>query len=219
MRIRVVYADDHPALIAGITHILSGAPTIEVIGTARNSTEIVELLSHTDCDVLVTDYAMPGGRHGDGLAFISFLRRRFPDLKIIVFSAIDSPAVIQAMVDVGVPSVISKAADVGYLLLAIHSVYAGATYFHPELSPDSAAGKPGMAESRPLSKREAEVVRLYASGLSIGEIAARLNRTKQTISSQKAAAMTKLGFERDADLFRYAFETGMVPAAQEGSGA
>jgi two-component system capsular synthesis response regulator RcsB len=61
-----------------------------------------------------------------------------------------------------------------------------------------------------LTKREFEVVRLFASGLSINEIASQLHRTKQTISSQKASAMRKLGITRDADLFRYAFESGLA---------
>lgn len=217
-RIRVVYADDHPVLVAGIQHVLSGAPTIQLVGTARNSTEVVELLSATACDVLVTDYAMPGGKHGDGLAFLSYLQRHFPGVRIVVFTGIESPAMTQSMVDAGIRSVVSKAADMGHLLLAIHTVYAGATYFHPPLVPDNRSGRPSASLQRPLTRREVEVVRLYASGLSIGEIATQLQRTKQTISSQKSTAMSKLGFERDADLFRYAFETGLVTAPRDAAG-
>jgi two-component system capsular synthesis response regulator RcsB len=63
-----------------------------------------------------------------------------------------------------------------------------------------------------------EVVRLYVSGASINEIAEQLNRSKQTISTQKTSAMRKLGIERDADLFRFAYETG-IAAASDGPSA
>ena len=67
--------------------------------------------------------------------------------------------------------------------------------------------------SRPLTRREMEVVRLFVSGLSIGDIAQRLNRGKQTISTQKIMAMRKLGIEREADLFRYAIEMGLISSS------
>ncbi|VTR32784.1 Capsular synthesis regulator component B [Serratia fonticola] len=61
-----------------------------------------------------------------------------------------------------------------------------------------------------LTRREAEVIRLYVSGMSVNDIASQLKRTKQTISSQKTSAMRKLQISRDADLFRFAFETGLT---------
>jgi two-component system, NarL family, captular synthesis response regulator RcsB len=60
-KIQIVIADDHPALLASIKHELSVIPTIEVKGLAHNSTEVVDLLSRVTCNILITDYAMPGG--------------------------------------------------------------------------------------------------------------------------------------------------------------
>jgi two-component system, NarL family, captular synthesis response regulator RcsB len=93
MRINLILADDHPALIAGVKHELSRIHTLNVVGTARDSTELVDLLSWVPCDILVTDYSMPGGEYGDGMAMLSFLRRRHPDLKIVVFTTIDNMAI------------------------------------------------------------------------------------------------------------------------------
>ncbi|MDN7471042.1 LuxR C-terminal-related transcriptional regulator, partial [Burkholderia orbicola] len=74
-------------------------------------------------------------------------------------------------------------------------------------------------QKRELSAREIEVVRLYASGLTVNEIAERLSRSKKTISTQKARAMEKIGVEKDIDLLRYAIENGIVAAAgSEGRG-
>jgi two-component system capsular synthesis response regulator RcsB len=215
-KIRLVLADDHPAVLTGIKHDLAALPTLEVVGTAADSGALVTLLDTVECDVLVTDYAMPGGKHGDGMALLGYLRRTYPTLKIAVFTTIENPAIIHEIAKLGVQSVLSKAYDTGHLISAIHAVYAGATYFRsPSRSADGLPPEHSLAadsRTRTLTTREIEVVRLFVSGMSVNEIAERLNRTKQTISAQKMRAMRKLGIERDADLFRFAYEVGIEVA-------
>ncbi|WP_233868428.1 response regulator transcription factor [Paraburkholderia adhaesiva] len=223
MQINVVLADDHPALVAGVKYALDSVSTIKVTGTAQNSSEIVALLETVPCDVLVTDYAMPNGAYGDGMGLFSYLRRRYPDLKIVVFTTVDNPAIVREVARLGVHSYINKSDDLDRLISAIHAVYAHALYFPNEGIRQNLPVKPSSGatgERTELSKREVEVIRLYVSGMSIGEIAKKLNRSKQTISSQKVTAMRKLGIERDAELFRYAWETGLggtgsAPASDE----
>ncbi|WP_310640377.1 response regulator transcription factor [Burkholderia cenocepacia] len=211
-------ADDHPALLGGIVHEISGVDTLNVVGTAGNSTELVDLLGRTPIDVLVTDYSMPGGEYGDGIQLLSFLRRRFPDLKIIVFTAIANAALAGEMLKLGVRSVLSKVDDVNHLISAIHAVQSGARYVSPSLGSASEGNAEQTApDTTELTKKEAEVIRLYVSGMSIDEIAAQLKRTKQTVSAQKKSAMRKFGIERDAQLFLYAYETGLVMQVQGGS--
>ncbi|AJX34741.1 response regulator transcription factor [Burkholderia oklahomensis] len=216
MKIDLIVADDHPALIAGIEHALSGSSAIRVAGTASNSTELVDLLACEPCDILITDYAMPGGSHGDGLGLISFLRRHYPDLKIIVFTAIDNPALIASMARLGVRAVVNKMDHIDNLIASVQAVYAGATYIPADVDAfvSSRMADDGQALSieRQLSARELEIVRLYVSGLSVNEIAAYLHRSKQAVSTQKMNAMRKLGIERDASLFRFAYETGLMAA-------
>ncbi|EHK63218.1 response regulator transcription factor [Achromobacter arsenitoxydans] len=211
MKISLVIADDHPVLIAGVKHELADFHTISIVGTASNSTEIVDLLSQSHCDILVTDYVMPGGDFGDGMTMLSFLRRRYPELKIIVFTTMENRAIVAEMVKVGVRAVLSKVDVIGHLISAIHAVYAGATYFSPRLRPPTTQdGAPQPEPVKGLTRRETEVVRLYVSGVSINEIAEQFNRSKQTISSQKASAMRKLGIARDVELFRFAYESGLL---------
>jgi len=216
MRINLILADDHPALIAGVKFELSRIHTLNVAGTAQDSTQIVDLLARTPCDILITDFAMPGGEYGDGMTMLSFLRRRYPDLKIIVFTTIDNFAIASEMRKIGIHSVLNKSKDVGYLITAIHAVHAGATYYFPTSQMPPGSGGPTQvlgARIPHLTSREAEVIRLFVSGTTINEIAARLNRTKQTVSAQKRAAMRKLGVERDAELFRFAYEIGLTVSA------
>jgi two-component system capsular synthesis response regulator RcsB len=212
MQINVVLADDHPALVAGVKYVLDSSPTIKVTGIAQNSSEIVELLETVPCDVLVADYSMPNGAYGDGFKLLSYLRRRYPELKIVVFTMVDNPAIVREVARLGVQAYVSKSDDMNRLVSAIHAVYAHAVYYPSESVGQDPALRPspGCAiEHSELSKREVEVIRLYVSGMSISEIAKTLNRSKQTISSQKVTAMRKLGIERDAELFRYAWETGL----------
>ena len=147
------------------------------------------------------------------MTLLAYLRRTYPELKIIVFTTIENPALAQEIAKLGVHAVLGKSHDTSHLISAVHAVYAGATYFRsasraPEGALPNTSVNPGI-QARNLSPREMEVVRLYVSGMSINEIAERLHRTEQTISSQKTRAMRKLGIDRDADLFRFAYETGI----------
>ncbi len=210
MKLKVVVADDHPAVVAGVRHVLAGAPAIEVVGTGSNSTDVIELLNRTPCDVLVTDYVMPGGLYGDGLPFLSFVRRHFPALRVIVFTMIHTRLVEQSLAKLGVTAIISKSDHIDKLVSAIYDLPGGqgdepdASADEPDLPFLSDPGKP------PLSSRETEVIRLYVEGHSVSAIAARLHRTQQSVSAQKIAAMRKLGAACDADLYFLAYRFGLL---------
>ena len=214
--IRVVLADDHPGMLAGVKHELASVETFTLVGEAANSTGLMALLETTPCDVLVSDYAMPAGDFGDGVPLFKLVKRRFPDTQIVVMTMLDNPAVLHSLVSSGIRCIVSKSDAVAHLIPAIHAARTGGTYYSPtmdavvrsidwEVRSRNAAGV--------LSQRESEVVRLYASGLTINEIAEQLHRSKKTISTQKTKAMEKLGIERDVDLLRYAMENGLTVTA------
>src|SRR5437870_2209670 len=106
--VNLVIADDHPAVRIGIKAVLDPASTIVVQGTVRNSTELIGVLESQPCDVLVTDYAMPGGEYGDGITLLKFIQRRYPELKIIVMTMMDNPGVLRTLVTLGVSCILSK---------------------------------------------------------------------------------------------------------------
>jgi two-component system capsular synthesis response regulator RcsB len=214
-KIRVVIADDHPAIVEGIKQSIA-VSTIELMDTARNSTQIIALLDKGIADVLVTDYAMPGGEFGDGLPLFEFILRRYPDIKIVVMTMMDNPGVLRTLIALGVRCIISKSDDASHLIPAIHIASSGGQYFSPTVNAIvQTLDKPPGEDNKNvnLSKRESEVIRLYVSGMKINEIAAQLHRSKQTVSSQKNSAMKKIGVASDADLFKYALEVGLVPSS------
>ncbi|MFC4761909.1 response regulator [Dyella koreensis] len=208
--IRVAVADDHPVIRLGIEAALDDVPTIRRIGSARDSSELVTLLDAQPCQVLVTDYAMPGGRYGDGLNLLSFLAERYPALRIVVITAIDKPVLIRTLLAKGIQNLLSKADDIAHVAPAVQAAHVGRRYYSPAI----AAIVQSLSGDKPITKlspRESEVISLYVAGNSIMEIAKQLGRSKQTVSTQKVSAMAKLGIASDADLFKFASEVGLVP--------
>jgi two-component system capsular synthesis response regulator RcsB len=71
MKIRVILSDDHPTVLSGVRHELARVPTVEIVGSALGADELLALLERSHCDVLITDYAMPGGAAVDGLPLLA----------------------------------------------------------------------------------------------------------------------------------------------------
>ncbi|MBJ9591470.1 response regulator [Burkholderia seminalis] len=213
--VRVMVADGHPSSALGMSQALAGSSTIKLLGTVSNSTDLVAMLDEQQSDVLVVDYVMPGGKYGDGLSLLSFLQRRYPALRLVTITMIDNPSVLLAIQKQGVGCILSKSDAISHLVGAVHAAFVGANYLSPFVKRLLEDCQPS-AGVRTLTAREIEVVRLYGAGLTVGEIAVQLHRSKQTISSQKSSAMKKLGIVRDADLIRYASE-GQLPELPEAS--
>ncbi len=207
LAIRVALADDHPVARLGMQSALEEAPAIHCIGAAADSTELVSLLERSPCDVLVTDYAMPNGAFGDGLELLGYLALHFPSLRIVVMTGLDQPALIHKIDASGVSGIVKKSEDSSQVLAAVMAVYAHRRYHSPAVVDLLRRKEPRRVTE--LSPREVEVVRLFLEGLSITEIAARLGRKKQTVSTQKVTAMRKLGIERDAELYSLAADLGL----------
>ncbi|RQT22019.1 response regulator transcription factor [Burkholderia cepacia] len=208
--IRIVIADDHPAIVIGARYELSSTNTVTVVATAHNSTELMEALASHPCDVLVSDYAMPGSDYGDGLALFTAVLKRHPGLKIVVMTMMENAVALRALINLGIACIVSKSDLPNHLTMAIHAAYTSGRYLSPSMDKILRNSGSVSGKAPALSVREVEVIRLFASGLSVNEIADKLNRSKKTISTQKSSAMQKLGIERDVDLVRYAISCGLV---------
>lgn len=211
-KIRIVIADDHPVTLEGIKRSID-EDTIEVISTASNSTEMLRLLDQGGVDVLLTDYSMPGGEHGDGLPLLGLVFRRYPQLSVVVMTMLDNSGLLRTIVGTGVRCLVSKMDHAEHLTPAIRAAKAGRKYFSPTMQGIlTKVNERTLSQVKEvsLSNREMEVLRLLFSGMKINDIAAHLHRSKQTISSQKGSAMRKIGVDNDADLFKYVLEVGLA---------
>lgn len=214
---RVAIADDHPVLLTGLTHALRENQAVNLVGAAANSTGLVKLLHEQQVDVVISDYVMPGGTHGDGMTLFRYLRRHYPHLRLIVLTVIDHVGIIHSLLGLGVHGILSKADSLEHIGAAVQATLAGKMFLSPDIQRIMRMhDKVGLRGTAPdLTPREIEVIRLFVSGLKVGEIAERLHRSKQTVSTQKLSAMRKLGIQRDADLIRYGLESNLILHASE----
>ncbi|KGS12987.1 response regulator transcription factor [Pseudomonas tremae] len=211
--LRVIVADDHPIFLIGLRVVLERHGLANVVAQAHNPDELLQALTQHRCDVLVTDFMMPVEQQSDGLRLLQRIRRDFPALPVVVVTTLSNGGLFQSMLDIGVRGLLSKASLTGELPMAIRSARLGEVFVSDsvrrvlrEIHPH---GPQPMRPSERLSPKELEVLRLLAAGHTVGQIAAQLNRSKQTVSAQKIGAMRKLGLANDATLFIYLQESGM----------
>jgi len=209
MKLRVFLADDHPMVLLGIRSILE-SDGIDVVGVATSTDELMAGLRTHACDVVITDLMMPGGSLPDGALLIQKIRAEFPLLPILVMTMVSNPGIIDSLLCAGVLGVIEKSERMDMLSQAVRTVAARRRFESPKLVDLLQSYRASKSDNERLSTREAEVIRLLASGLSVSEIGVRLGRSLKTISRQKMDAMRKLGLQSDVELYNYARDQGMV---------
>jgi len=212
---RIVIADDHPVVMLGIRALLKEHSGMQVVGEASNGRELLALLASEPCDLLITDFSMPyENGSGDGLPLLKRVRREHPTLPIIVLTMVHNAALTRGMLAAEVNGLVAKVAMTKELQLAIGAVMNGRTYICESMREHvidwSPEGTERAADPASLSQREAEVVRLYAQGLSVTQIAEQLHRSVKTVSQQKNDAMRKLGITSNTQLFEYARTYGLL---------
>lgn len=205
MKLRVVLADDHPFVLLGVRAVLAEAGGIEVVGEASSPGALFRTLSALPCDVVVTDLTMPGGPDDpeDGLLLLRRLRRDWPSLHIVVLTSITNVAILRAVMNAGVTAMLKKSESMDELICAVRDAGCGRMYVGSSIQRDleiAGAQSTGRTKTRRLSPRESEVVRQFAGGHSVTEIAKMLGRDVRTVSRQKRDAMLKLGVSNDPGL-------------------
>lgn len=208
---RVIIADDHPVVRIGLRMLIDLSGTCVVVGEAEGPDSLLNLLSSTPCDLLITDLSMPGDLQADGLKMLGMVRRRYPSVRIILVTMSANVATLRSALTEGVMAIVSKSASAKELPMAIRSVGEGRRFVSDLLRTALAPAGIGHASTKPsLSAKEHEVVRMLASGMTVSEIAGYFNRSVSTISKQKNMAMHRLGISTDVDLFAYARDSGMA---------
>lgn len=211
MVFHIVLADDHPIVTSGVRALLEQSPGFRVVAEATSPDDLLRVLDSTACQLVVTDFNMPGEQAADGLSLLQLLGRRWPDLNIVVLTQLANPGVLNNIARLGnVRGVVSKSDAMKELPTAVTAATAGRSYLSASVRKQIELTQGDSADSTPaLSKREAEVMRLFALGHTVSEIARQLNRSVKTVSSQKVEAMRKLGVKSDLEFYAYAREHGL----------
>jgi DNA-binding NarL/FixJ family response regulator len=211
--IRVLLADDHTLLRAGLRMLINAEPDLEVVGEAADCREALTKVRALKPDVLTLDLTMPGG---SSIQLIEQLRREHPQTQVLVLTMHDDPAYLRAALAAGSAGYVVKAAADTELLSGIRAVCEGRVVVHVSRPTAQPALEPeGEAESRPtgtarLSSREREVLTLLARGHTNQESARLLYLSVKTIETYRARIADKLGLRSRADLVRYALEVGLL---------
>ncbi|WKZ85227.1 response regulator transcription factor [Ralstonia pickettii] len=206
----IVMADDHPLILLGLAAAIGQFPQQRVVAQAHDGRELLQVLLHTDCNVIVTDYNMGGEPAFDGMQLLARLRKKHPKRAIVVCTMVHNPALLRAMRQIGVSGIVSK--DDGLVHVG-HAVMAGARgvrYDSPRILADTGLGSNERTVTERLSQREREVLRMYAGGMGVSDIALKLGSSIKTVSTQKTVALRKLGLVRETDLFQYVRDSGLT---------
>ena len=211
---RVVLADDHNLVRAGVRKILEAHSGIEVVGEVGDGAAAVALLeSRDDVDVLVLDLTMPGM---DGFEVLEHAKRVRPDTRVLVLSMHAGSEHVARAVREGADGYLLKDSAVQELVAAIEAVMAGRSYYSPTVQEQlSHIVRAGSALARPLDQltdRERDILKLVARGLSTKEIASRLDISPRTVDTHRANLMRKLGLKSVALLTQFALREGLLDA-------
>lgn len=211
MSFKIILADDHPLILTGIRSLIEQiTPHCEVVAEAYQVSDLLSLLQQHHCDLLITDFSMPGDIRSDGMVMIQQLRRDYPTLPMIVLTQIHNAGILQSLLQLGVSGILLKKAVITELSDAIRQILSGQIYIGSSVKTLLAeAGLDHHITSIQLTPKENEVVRLLASCMSVTQVAEYLHRSVKTISTQKKSAMMRLGISSNSALFDYAKSHGL----------
>ena len=210
MKIRILLADDHALVRAGMKSLIESAEGFEVVGEASNGREAVRLAKALKPDVALFDIAMP---ELNGLDAARRVAAECPEVRVLILSMHSDPGYVREAMQAGTAGYVLKEAGVEELELAIRAVLRGERYLDPRVSKQVIEGyvRALEGEARPaLTPRQREILQLIAEGRSTREIAERLHLSVKTVETHRAQVMDRLGIRDVAGLTRYAIRIGLV---------
>ena len=210
--IRVLLADDHALVRAGMRSLLAAMAGVQVVGEAASGEDALALAGRERPDVVLMDIAMKGI---SGLEAAARMRAQHPQVRVIILSMHAGEEYVLQALRAGAVGYLLKDAATGELELALRSVMRGESWFSPAVSRQVVEGYVqrvgGESAADVLTARQREVLKLVAGGKSTKEIAYELKLSVKTVETHRAQIMERLGIRDIAGLVRYALKTGLVP--------
>jgi len=209
---RILLADDHVLVRAGIRSLLEKLPDTEIVGEAGDGREALSLAQACQPNIVLMDVAMPGL---NGLEAVARLQKECPEVKVLVLSMhANEEYVIQAL-RAGACGYLLKDAATVELELALQAVGRGENYLSPAISRQviddymaRVSGQPGALEH--LTPRQREILQLIAEGKNTKEIAALLSVSIKTVETHRAQLMDRLDIHDVPGLVRHAIRKGLI---------
>ena len=208
-KIRVLLADDHPLVRAGIRATLMAQDDLELVGEAADGDQVQQLCQTQSPDVLLLDLHMPGP---SALQTVAFLRERLPAIRVIMLTAYDDDAYVRSLVAAGAVGYILKDEAPEVVVRAIRTVMHGDTWFSRAIieklnQPSAQILQVGDAE---LTEREREILAMIGQGCDNAQIAETLSLAEQTVRNSISRLYAKLGLTSRAQAIIWTRERGFT---------
>jgi two-component system, NarL family, invasion response regulator UvrY len=208
--IKIIVADDHPVVRAGIKEILAEDPTLEVTDEASSGYELLRKIREQDFDVIILDISMPGI---DGLDTLKQIKSEKPKARVLILTIHPEARYAVRCVRMGADGYLTKASAPTELIGAIKRISQGRKYISlslaerltEELDQDS-----GKLPHQALSDREYQVMIMISSGIPLKEIADQLALSTKTVSTYRSRILEKMKLNNNAELMLYAIRNGLI---------
>lgn len=214
----ILIAEDYALIRAGIRSLLNAEPDLEVVAEVDNGKDAVRQAVALNPSLVLMDLSMPGS---NGMEAIGEIKRRNPDIRILVLTMHKTDEYIQEALRMGASGYILKESSYNELIAGVRTVLSGKIYLSPDvservvnsfiMSPPSASQSNNAGSTwNSLTAREREVIKLVAEGSSNKEIADYLCLSIKTVEKHRSSLMRKLNLRNSAMLIAYAIEKGIV---------
>jgi DNA-binding NarL/FixJ family response regulator len=207
MAIKVLLADDHRLILAGVRRALDEVDDLEVVGEAETGSQVLPLIHQTSPDLVLLDLRLPDM---NGLACLDAIRKRYPEVKVVVLSAFTDPEHIQAAFQRGATAYIVKSVNPVDLPSALRQALEETVYQGVRVFGDMGRSN---GDGLGLTERELSMLRALARGLSNSAISKEFWVTEQTVKFHLSNIYRKLGVANRTEAARFAYERGLVESA------
>ena len=208
--IKIIITDDHLLVRKGINDIVQDEKDMTVIYEASRVSELLAFLKSQKPDVILLDISLPDT---SGFEALPIIRALYPEIKIIMLSALSEDVYTSKCLDAGAMAFLSKESSPEELPLAIRKVMQGKIYlslsFVQMLAEKHIKGL-GKNSFDNLSQREFEVFVTLCSGLSVNEVAARLNLSVKTVSTYRIRIMRKMGMKKNVEIMKFCIDHNLI---------
>lgn len=208
---KVLIADDHPVVRAGLQQLLGEDAAIGETGTAASGQETLDRLREGPWDLLILDIGMPDR---SGLDILRHVRSGFPDVRVLILSGFPERQYAINMLRAGAHGFLGKESAAEQLLNAVHAVLAGRRYISPAMSELLLSEIDGDGGDKPihqqLSEREFQIFCKLAGGSSVSAIARELCLSVKTVSTYRSRVLEKMNFKTNADITTYALRNDLI---------
>ena len=216
MSLRILIADDHGVIRAGLRALLSGLPELEVVGEAVDGRDTLRKAVELKPNIVIMDLSMP---EMGGLEATRQLSQVSPNIRILILTVHEDESLLKEVIRAGAAGYIIKRAVEDELIHAIRVVARGDMYVHPSMtralfSPPASSDEVKVFEVEALTAREIEVLRLLAKGYTNRQIAERLGISPRTAEGHRANLSGKLGLHSRVELVEYAQQHGLLTHSQ-----